>query len=260
MFNHGATLLFNTAASVQTLGRIPAPATFAPKNIPADLESLRLALLGGPADRVLQAWRVRELLTCIHGCGLSSYLTDLDSRVTYWPLDDTLFSEVIKGPVAKQLTGTSRSAILSGDASVSSRPEQIYFEWFIDILSETSMRISTLGNFGRTTTADFDYEMVDGLSSPVRLPGSKLVFQFNGTGLSTWRVTWLARPKQTIAESANQIEIAANAIQPGRLFSKKEDYAVEPYRTFEDFWLSNDQLPFRLAGLTLATIYRINEQ
>jgi hypothetical protein len=34
---------------------------------------------------------------------------------------------------------------------------------------------------------------------------------------------------------------------------------AEPFRTFQNLWEQNDEVPLRLGGLILATIYRTNE-
>lgn len=94
MINHARTLLLNTPPQnhqLQDPGYEYIPETFKVLNLPATLNTLHTILFGKQPDTYFLNLRGRELLTYIHQTELAEYIYKLDSRVTYWPNNETPF-------------------------------------------------------------------------------------------------------------------------------------------------------------------------
>lgn len=231
------------------------PADFVARHLPSELAICRRFLMGISPDRAGLNWRLRELLVCIHASRLNDYLTALDPRITYGFDSTRLFEELLMGPRAVQLSGTSQQLIFVGDTLQTPDTESIYNNWALTVQdSDTGLLVTTNG-LGRTNQYPFEYTITDGMSDLIDLPGTGLHFRFNDVWPTHWQITWLQKPNTDLTDVL--------AIAESGMTEELEDVlfpvgSPEPYATFGNLWKQHEHLPNRLAGLTLAVIYRLN--
>ncbi len=110
MINHVRNLLMNVSSSSQSdlPGEEYVPVDFRPRLLTPTAAAARRILFGSSPDRLYLNYRLREYMTLLHTTELAEFVTDLDPRVTYWPLrDTTIFADTFKN----QVTLISGSAI-----------------------------------------------------------------------------------------------------------------------------------------------------
>ena len=105
MINHGRTLLLNQARAATHYtdpGYEYVSPDYKPARLPETLKNIRTILFGSTPDNYFLNFRAQELLSYIHSSDLSTFLTDLDPRITYWPRESNLFF----APARKRVTIT----------------------------------------------------------------------------------------------------------------------------------------------------------
>lgn len=254
MINHGRTLLLNLAPDVNnTPGEEYVPPDFAAQVLSADLSKLRTILFGNDADRAMCNYRLRQVLFPIHASELAGYLTNLDSRITYWPPhDDRLFRALAFGASAKQTVGSGNTLYFQGNVDSFTAPGRIVERWGINVLNATDVQVDRFT--APASSAVVTYTVSGGLSSNINLPGSNLSVKFAAPAIgAVWEIAGLAKPTYELNDAYSAMKDQGT---PAILFSG----ASEPYVTFRKLWYS-DKLPvtYRISGWVLALIYRLND-
>lgn len=262
MINHARTLLLNRDGSdgpwVGFPGEQFVPTGFHARFVPHALAMVRSALFGASPDRAMLNHRLQELLTCVHACGLGDYATALDPRVTYWSFDRSLFTKAATGLAATKLTGAAdQQLFFASRPSATAAAERLYSAWLLEVIDGTNYRLTSYAD-GQDVSdvVTSTYSLTSGLSSVIPLTLSQASVRFTSGAGASWRLEHLANPARPLADLAADLEAGLGPEGEAALFP---DGSPEPYATFRTLWLRHDRLPFRLAGLTLALAYRMNE-
>jgi len=189
----------------------------------------------------------------LHSTELEKFLLDLDPRVTYWPPRERgIFDEtfgVIVNPLQTDLESTL-SVLGTLDPTVG----RLFEQWTIHVTGATTVSIRKDTPISSTDTATL--VISEGLSAPLPLQDANLDFVIsNPTVGYKYIVTTLARPKDDLAILAERLKTSIGAATEAELFYQ----TAEPFQTFSNLWFEHDQLAYKLGGLLLALIYRIED-
>ena len=259
MINHLRSLLLNVNGSNSPGTSFPGeqyvPPEFISRPVTSELQQVRDLLFGVGPDRAILNYRLQELLTCIHTSPFADYVTAIDPRITYWPFNSSIFQKILAGPVVTALSGTSPLYFLNVNqaASVGNR---IYFSWLLTIVNNATLKIdqySDNARYGNTTYIAFT--TTNGLSSPVLISDNGLSVCFNPVVGSQWRIDFLVKPSTSLRQVVADLDGGISNDTQNALFPSG---CPEPYATFGALWNQSDQIPLRIAGLTLALGYRMD--
>lgn len=262
MINHARTLLVNLDGAGSGFANQPGeefiPPTFrAVGPLPSYLQSLRQVLFGGDPDRLLLNYRARQLLGLIHATELAEFVTELDPRVTYEPLPlDELFDALFETRVTP-LLGTTRQLFLQELSPTGEAAGRLAQQWTVRVTSGTHVEVSR-----HTTPVSvrlLEYTLTDGLSNAVPLTGSSLGVKFEAGVGSQWYIEATTRPTVDLGELLANLDAVTEDVKL-ELFGVGSPRAeTEPFRTFRNLYSHHQELPYRLGGLVLAIIYRMDE-
>jgi hypothetical protein len=254
VINHARTLLLNHAGPrIGTLGEEYVPLSFAPLDWPDYALAIRRTLFGATPDRTMELYRTRMLMQLLHSCELEEFVLALDPRITYDIDNDRLFAtfNTLVTPAGVPqlfLVGNLGPPDLTGICE---------HRWTVDVLDETRARIRRTVRPAADITAE--YTTTNGLSSLLTLPQSLLQCQFH-TGLGGfWTVTGTARPQDGLPMLITRLEALPGAVFTTLFGVTSGKTLTEPFKTFYAGWTDHPELPYRLACLLMALIYRLEE-
>lgn len=260
MINQLRTLLLNRNGNETPGATYPGeqyvPPAYRQRRLPPRLQAVYNQLFGTSPDRALLNYRLQELLTCVHLSEYADYATALDPRITYWPFNTSLFEKATLGATAQKLVAASGQELyFVGERVTTESVNRIYFQWRLYVQDGDTVILTQYDdNSAAVQTTSVEYTLDGGVSSLISLPGSQLQVRFGaGTG-AAWLIEVLARPDRTLVQVAEGVE---RSLGDGTALWAPD--SPEPYKTFRNLWNLHDQLPYRLAGLTLALGYRLNE-
>lgn len=257
MINHGRTLLINTFGTGQDLsffGEHYIPPTYGVMVLDDALKAMYQALFGVNPDRAFLNFRAHELLTLIHSTELGSYLTDLDSRITYLTNTDNMYEKLRAGKIVTQSLGT-RYLTVVGDTSSAMTSNVIYYKWTVEHTSASpNFTLSAVQPVGSSVTQA--HGAAGTFSNTFNLIGN-IGFFFDIGGTDRWTIELYLQPSQRIAELVSALETTySNAVS-----DILGNDGLEPYLTFKNLW-QDSQLStnYRLSAVIVAFIYRLNEK
>lgn len=255
MINHGRTLLLNRSGASR-----PAPSffleefvdpTFVPVTVPPALQSISNILVGN-GDDAFANYRVKQLLTCIHSTEFVQYLTVLDPRITY--LNDTNILDTIFGAVVTPLNpqAITHPVYVTGQLNIS--PSRLLYRWLIEMTAPGGVTVTD------PVTGKSEFHVVsftNDLSSLVPFVGQKnLSFRVpDNTFQALWQVDYLTLPDGDLSDLLAPLVSARGGIDA--LFTKNGLPAGEPYTTFQQLWEKHCFIQYKLAGVVLAFIYKL---
>lgn len=281
----------------QYLGEEYIPANFAAVNLPSYIQAARRILFGARPERVFLNYRVRELLHTVHETELNEYLYALDPRVTYWPEPTPVFFNQRKHVrIEKTTTANGLQLFLSGNFNADNavglaqreytvRTQRTGSDDYIVIEYENNVAPKTIQ---KVATAS-------GLSSAVNVAGTNLQVRVGGSVIPTskllletghrvltellqdvvletvvgesdeapvdtfggnaWRLTSFAPPASVVS----LIPLLEVMGEPNLLELFGVSNYDQPYATFKNLWFDHPLAAYRLAGFTMALIYRTEE-
>lgn len=98
MINHYRTILLNESGSVNQDMTYPGEEyvdpSFTKKKITSKLDTVRKLLLGQSPDRAFINYRLKQITTMWHDSILRDEVINEDNRITYWPLDTSINSNI----------------------------------------------------------------------------------------------------------------------------------------------------------------------
>jgi hypothetical protein len=254
MINHGRTLLMNIDGD--GFGGYPGdeyiPPAYRRQNLPTALDTIRAQFFGADPDRVMLNYRTRQLLALLHATELEQFLRDLDTRITYDPINRSLFSSSLFQPMAWPLN-TAGDVYFLGETGAPDDLGRCCHQWNVDVISETT--VTVVRRTKPVQESIQSYTISGQLSSLVQLPGSGLQFRFREGVGSRWRIETMARPERQLG----QIEANLRHIGEPHLLtlfgigSRRGEQ--EPWTTFYQLWTQHLELPYTLGGVILALIY-----
>lgn len=292
MINHARTLLLNISAQrtqLQDPGYEYVPAEFVPIQLPPALSTLRRVLFGAKPDLYFLSARAQELLGYIHSTELEEHIYRFDTRVTYWPpISAAVFGNAKANVLVRQTVGAPMQVVAAGQFSANSTTGRSTEEYTVVMHNTAGVTfLVTRADNETTTTA------VPDLANPptITLPGTALGLRPNfnsavaeetrtfetaallvteqfdtlstpqpeslptGDNIARWLVTARANPQPAITTLLTNLELLGEPL----FLSLFGVAPVEPYLTFKNLWFDHPIPAYRLAGLTLAVIYRTEE-
>jgi hypothetical protein len=259
MLNHARTLLLNrdgdTAPGPEFFGEEAVPATFKELELPTYLDEIRARLFGSAPDRSMLNYRLWQFMRLLHASELESFVTDLDPRVTYVDSRRTdLAAPTSYVPNVLQLSAGIAPFHIQGDPAPPDGVGQVYHQYRVTVLSSSTVRVTQQTN--PTKSDVFDYVFTSGLSDAQPLGDSGYSFMLGTDEAGAeWRVEIHNRPTFDLGSIATMFESIGEPVLI-ELFGLAPR---EPFRTFQNLWEQNKEVPMRLGGLLLATIYRTDE-
>jgi hypothetical protein len=262
MINHLRTTLLNVDGSVSYGVDYPGEEAIDPgftaKNLAGSLLAVHQLLFGNNPDRAMLNLRLRELLSVIHSSpDLSIFVTQLDSRLTYWPWkSNTLYQTILNGPVVEQIGPTTTELYVLGMTQpIRTTSERIYSSYLVEVLNATDVKVTWETDPNGLSSMTSNYTITAGLSSIVAFQGSELSFRFQDGIGAKWRITWLALPERLLGVLATDLlSNFTNELQDA-LFG---DGTVEPYMTCKNIWNISPIPIYKAAAIAVALAYRID--
>lgn len=299
MINHGRSLLLNVSGSryqPQYLGEEYIPADFVSVALPSYLQTARRILFGARPDRVFLNYRVRDLLHTVHETELAEYLYALDPRVTYWPEPDPVFFKQRKYARIEQIAGPYGARLfMYGRLSADNATGSAYREYTVRIQQSGETNIVVEYDDPKTAPTVTPVDVSSGLSSTAPIVGTDLRVRVGGSPIvtadlmletgydvltealggvklesvisdedeapvsvfdgSAWRVTTFAPPASAVAV----VPILEVMGEPNLIELFGVSNYDQPYATFKNLWFDHPLAVYRLAGFTMAMIYRTEE-
>lgn len=311
MINHGRNLLLNVSPQRMGVGDVGyeyIAKDFVPFRFAESLSVIHRVLFGAKPDNKFLNLRAKELLTYIHETEFASYLYKLDSRVTYWPRQETAAFLYNKKVTVTQISGKPQRLGIGGTFNASNTTGLAERNFVFDLFSvsnaftailqpygvttapvvelfstfdaapiieapDTSIRISlanaTAGDTNRIITELGDlilieaydpggYLLLEDTADPNILPLIELpkLASSADTLVARWLINMQANPAPAITTIMPTLELLGEPVFID-LFGVTDE---EPYTTFKNLWFDHPLPNYRLAGLTLAFIYRAEEQ
>lgn len=263
MLNHGRTLLLNRDGSKSLnagiLGEEIVPPEFCARFVPTSIRYIRQVLFGAAPDRIMYNYRLRQLTSLLHlNNDLEPFLTDLDPRVSYWPIVDNDFFATSFGTTVTQTHGLGSSELtVVGEFDPPDTSGVMQRSWDIEIL--TSSIVKTRQLEPPYATEETVYTITNGLSNQISLLGATDISFFFQEALSgtRWTIYSLQQPATDLGVLTAIIEQGLGAANTVQLFGVSRQ---EPFRTFYNMWTGDEKLPYKLGGLLLAVIYKMDMQ
>lgn len=262
MINHVRTILLNQSSSTRPGYSYPGeeyvPDGYKERAVSIPVRTVRQVLFAAAPDRAMLNYRLRQYLSLIHSSELEEFVLAKDRRITYWPFDDSILRQVVRGPVATQIAvpnGSQPFYFLHpiSAVEVTGRLKQ---QWQLEVTDGSTVTINTYNDDGLSFTTTQGYTVTDGLSSTIVLPGSGLRCYFQeGIGAS-WQIDVLGRPALSLPNVVNNAAALVTGTVRDGLFGETP---IEPYKTFRDLWDRHDVTTYRLGALVLALAYRMDE-
>ena len=222
-------------------------------------------LFGARPDQRFLNLRIRELLSYIHQTELEEYVYALDTRVTYWPEEETTAFKYQPSIRILQTRGAPRSVAVSGEFVVGNAGGRANRRF--------TLQLANLEPDGFAVTAADEQDRLNRLVVPVdamtnlpviTLPETQVKIRINDSQdappdlneiAASWLLVLAANPPPAITTLLPALELLGEPVFLD-LFGVED---AEPYATFKNIWFDHPLPAYRLAGLTLALIYRTEE-
>lgn len=263
MINHARTLLLNVSDSYSngSMGAEYISEDFSVLELPNYLKNIRSTLFGSDPELVYLNSQVNRLIQLVSATDYEPYLYKFDPRKTYntEELGSTFlsynFSFVNKHSV---YTDVATLGKLQPDVGVGA----LLQVWTIGLVKDTSWTaIVTNLKTRQTATTVLTTSPEGAYSSPIAVPGQtakmsiKLDAELYVSGYSyNATIVAVAHPPDTLNDVISKVALLGGDLTD--LFGRS---AVEPYMTFYGLWGQDESFPDKVAGLTLALIWRMNE-
>lgn len=257
MINHARTLLLNRSGANRPandfyLEELIEP-TFSPILLAQDLAETHRTLVETGCDDAFANFRLHQYMKLLHGTEFEKYVTALDARVTYVRPVYSSLKKSSRSISAINALATGIVGILSGTIELLEAP-RLFNTWNIEVLSATEVTTKHLES-GLTNQSTIS--IISGQTSPFPLAGQSNFFARLSTAAppvgGRWRVESFEEPTDDVTDVIARLE----GLSPGAkadLFPPRE-----PFKTFKKLWEHHALVPYRLDGLLLAFIYRVEE-
>lgn len=291
MINHGRTLLLNIwaqSAQSQQAGYELIPADFRPLVLPSSLKLIWNTLFGRNPDQRFLNLRGRELLSYIHQTPLEDYLYKLDPRVTYWPEPTATRFDYLPSIRVTQVSGAKRSIAVGGEFVANNNIGRAKRQYTLS-LNPGAVQPITLEN---TTEPIIEEDGNDDISTEMEFVAQTTVNTQTVYEASRSNTSIAANdiPTVTLNDTAVNVRLEPLSTDPATLFGKwyivletnpapvittlfpslellgepifLELFGVvdeEPYATFKNVWFDHPLPAYRLSGLVMALIYRMEQ-
>ena len=252
MINAAYTLLMNVDGSlppdVTTPGIEFIDPTFRALNLPTYLDTVRAVIFGSTPDRVMLAYRCRELLAIVHATVLESHIVALDPRLTYRFAENVFCGASLFRPVITELTpGLVPELAVIGIPEAPDVTGVARSMYLLEILTTTTVKISRQTPPMQNTV----FEFAPGDLLPLRGSGYSARLK-SAAADNKWLVEVINRPQRTPSEILDMLGKIGEAVIHA-LFGVTE---VEPYATLRHLWNNSLDSLLRLSAAVVAIAYR----
>lgn len=255
MINHARTLLLNRHGA--GYGGRPGDEYIPPEfreisPLPGYLQNLRSQLFGSDPDWFFLNYRVRQCLGLLHSTELAEFVVALDPRITYDLTESSLLPDSLY-----ELTTPDESIYVIGKLGLPDRYGRAAHSWKLTD-NDGEVEVARLTKPVQTVTQS--YTVDGGLSSPIALVGSDAAVRIRPQSGRVWRLSGYARPQASLGQLAAAVA-GSSAVYMNALFGiGTASGAAEPWLTFRNLWYDHPELAYKLGGLLLAVIYRMEER
>lgn len=287
MINHIRTLLLNQSGSNSFGEDFPleeyVPEGFRPAKMSGLCKNIWQTIFGKEPDRAYLNYRLFEIVRCLDTSDLSQHVTKFDSRITYDPYEA---SEFIKGFDLVEVTKIQNNTAKKG--TYTKKENTFVFssneENFLRANNEEDLAIFITGNFKpndgkgialnkwRLYYQSSDYMTIECLTAPVSEENRTVTFQ-NGLSeaiplrqsdltvkireydYTTWNLDVFSKPLINIASVVANLD-ALPLESLNYIFSGK----YPEYEEFKTRWFKDDSFVNRVAAVSLALAYKIEEE
>jgi hypothetical protein len=260
MINHGRTLLLNRNGAARPAPTFYleefVPEDFVPRTLSSSLNTVYQMLIGDQADDAFANYRVWQYMKIMHSTEFASLLTDLDSRITYLNNRTLIDAPTIRSAEPSNGLAAGLTAYIDGQVNVSSASPRLDYRWEIEATAPTFVNVTDLNSRILQNT---EVIFTEGLSSPILMPGQTgISVRIQASSLpvgAKWIVLLRADPPQDLANIIAPLDQLGEEVLRG-VFGVGN---VEPYKTLNQLWKKHYYFHYRLSGLIIAYIYRVEE-
>lgn len=259
MINHGRTLLLNKKATGEidvstTAGSHAIDPDFKPIKLTASLTKIYGILFGTAPDDLMLNYRSSEYLSILYAADLDFWLRALDARITYDPTerDERLFYDAFLPTYEQTTNGEQKRLFFFDQHSADEIRGRLQGAWTVSIDGDAGISIRSATDSSAADVAEA-MSLDLGLSQLLYLPGSSLGIRLENCRDTAWSVRAAARPRRTLVDVFNQLDLLLRSEGAGVIFSG----SVEPFTTAQNLWVSHLSMVHKLAGILLAYIYTL---
>lgn len=184
MINHARTLLLNKSSAEYApgdLGEEYLPPDYRAVVLPTKIDLARKIIFGADPDPDFVNFRLFELLSLIHNTELAEFIYALDSRVTYWPRQQTDFYQAQKNVIVKKTGGTLDSLLyVHGQPVADVRVGVLSGDYAVRLLTRSGVLRIVINQIDRKSVIDQQIDLPGptlGMSDRVPLPNSNMTVQ-----------------------------------------------------------------------------------
>jgi hypothetical protein len=271
MINHARTLLANLPFNdFERIGEEIIDPRFVPKVTTSSsaVTTIRRILFGSNPDAEMINYRCRQFMGLLHASELVSYVTGLDSRITYDLTDAQLFQNSLFQPTVATVASAGATVVFAGgQPNLPDYSGKLLNRWRMRLTSISAGPIASVvvTTFGVNTDTNFSPPVdANGISSTVQLPTSTLLAYLawpenNPLSATTgeWLITARSRPQLSFAELESAARGAGEAVIG--LFGRGSSTGyTEPLSTFYSLWQTHPLIEYRFGALLLALVYQMD--
>jgi hypothetical protein len=231
------------------------PTTFKALELPTYLQLIRERLFGSRPDRAMLNYRAWQFMRLIHAAELEQFVVDLDPRFTYVDsLRTDLFTPETYEPVVTQIGGDPAELFIQSGPAAPDTVGQVRHRYKVDILSTTTVAVTQQTIPQGQEISEF--ALTDGVSGRIDLGDSGYgVLLSTDLPSAAWNVEVFNQPTFDLG----QIALALETVGEPALVQLFGLGNAEPFVTFRNLWRDSNEVPWKLGGLLLAVIYRMDE-
>jgi hypothetical protein len=254
LINHARNLLVNLSGAggfdTSALGEEIIDPSFIAVSIPGGLLPVWNTLFGSNPDREMRNYRARQLLQLVQQSDLESFITDLDSRLTYDLPDDTFLDNTLFDPI---IGGTDKTLAVINRPDPPDETGKMKYRW--ELLAGSGTVTDLL------TGTERSFGVSGGLSDPILLPGTRQTYVTlqNPAANDLWTLAIRVRPAWDLGELLAALDNLSGEALTELFYTTQPAGSQEPFKTFRNLWEQHYDLPHRMGGLVLALIYHLDD-
>lgn len=237
MINHYRTILLNETGSVNQDMTYPGEEyvdpSFIKKKITSKIDTVRKLLLGQSPDRAFINYRLKQITTMWHDSILKDEVISPDNRITYWPLDTSINSNInMFGTITiESMDPTIKTNISPAVQPISSVAGRSM--WVLDAQVESGVCIVT-----------------DEKTKEIKsIPAKGVFFDFSNNIVlnlpnGSYRITAIGIPHEDIGQTLVDCDLIKDTDIEFELFLDED--------SLKEIWRRSDYISERLGSLALA--------
>jgi hypothetical protein len=253
MINHARTLLLNESGPkyMRAPGDVIIP-SYRAIALSGGMQDATRVLFGHSPDYEGKLQRVARYMSVLHSTEFASYLTALDSRLTYDPYVSGLMEFVTD---TWSVTPDSGIMLVQPSVSEKNTSGRGLYSWSIQATSTTAIDIVSSG-----VTISKTVEFSDGQSQDIVLPGTATALRFvTADNQLVPFATWNVRHSGAADIDLGQLLAEIKNLDVLTISDVFRDTTSEPFKTFYALYKTSSVLPYSLSGFLLAYIYRMED-